>query len=162
MIKRTLTEKLIQLLKQFPIVSVTGPRQSGKTTLVKNTFQDFPYVSLENPDDRHFAQSDPRGFLNNFPEGAIFDEIQRVPDLFSYLQGIVDENKSAKYVLSGSQNFLLSEQIGQSLAGRVGILKLLPFSMTELENAKLLPGSFEQVAFKGFYPRIFDLKNKTG
>ncbi len=153
-----LTEKLTQLLKLFPIVSVTGPRQSGKTTLVKNTFQELPYVSLENPDDRQFAQSDPRGFLNNYPEGAIFDEVQRVPDLFSYLQGIVDENKSAKYVLSGSQNFLLSEQIGQSLAGRVGILKLMPFSMTELENANLLLGSFELVAFKGFYPRIFDQK----
>ena len=96
MIKRTLTEKLVQLLKQFPIVSVTGPRQSGKTTLVKNAFQELPYVSLENPDDRHFAQSDPRGFLNNYPAGAIFDEVQRVPDLFSYLQGIVDENKSAR------------------------------------------------------------------
>jgi hypothetical protein len=127
---------------------------------VKNTFQDLHYVSLENPDDRHFAQSDPRGFLNNYPAGAIFDEVQRVPDLFSYLQGIVDENKSAKYVLSGSQNFLLSEQIGQSLAGRVGILKLMPFSMTELENANLFTGSFEQVAFKGFYPRIFDQKIK--
>lgn len=91
-----LTEKLTQLLKQFPIVSVTGPRQSGKTTLVKNAFQELPYVSLENPDDRHFAQSDPRGFLNNYPAGAIFDEVQRVPDLFSYLQGIVDENKSAR------------------------------------------------------------------
>lgn len=158
MIKRRLEEKLTQLFKLFPIVSVTGPRQSGKTTLVKNTFKDLPYVSLENPDDRNFALGDPKGFLNNYPNGAIFDEVQRVPDLFSYLQGIVDENKLAKYVLSGSQNFLLSEQIGQSLAGRVGILKLMPFSMTELEDASLLSGSFEQVAVKGFYPRIFDQK----
>ena len=156
MVDRVLKKKLQQLFKQYPVISLTGPRQSGKTTLVKNAFQDLPYISLENPDDRQFALNDPRGFLNNYPEGAIFDEVQRIPDLFSYLQGIVDEKKSIKYVLSGSQNFLLSAQISQSLAGRVGILKLMPFSMTELRNADLLLKSFDQVAYCGFYPRIFD------
>ncbi|TRX60473.1 ATP-binding protein [Fulvivirga sp. M361] len=156
MISRNLKEKLLQLIELFPIVSVTGPRQSGKTTLVRNTFSHLPYVSLENPDHMQFAQDDPRKFLANYPEGAVFDEVQRVPEIFSYLQGIVDEEQSKKYVLSGSQNFLLAEQISQSLAGRVGILKLLPFSMAELKDAELLDPSFEKVAYTGFYPRIFD------
>ena len=156
MINRVLKKKLQQLFGQYPIISLTGPRQSGKTTLVKNTFHDLPYVSLENPDDRQFALNDPKSFLSNYPKGAIFDEVQRVPDLFSYIQGIVDENRSIKYVLSGSQNFLLSAHISQSLAGRVGILKLMPFSMTELGSANILPKSFDQVAYHGFYPRMFD------
>ena len=158
MISRNLEKKLLQIAESFPIVSVTGPRQSGKTTLVRSTFSYLPYVSLENPDDRQFAQDDPRRFLGNYPKGAVFDEVQRVPEIFSYLQGIVDEDRSKKYVLSGSQNFLLAEQISQSLAGRVGILKLLPFSMIELKNAQLLRQSFEEVAYTGFYPRIFDQK----
>ena len=95
-------------------------------------------------------------FLNNYPQGAVLDEIQRAPVLFSYIQGIVDEDEQVKFVLSGSQNFLLSEQISQSLAGRVGILQLLPFSMLELKNADLLSDSYEEVAVRGFYPRMFD------
>lgn len=158
MINRTLESKLLQLLEIFPIVSVTGPRQSGKTTLVRKTFSNLPYVSLENPDDRQFAQEDPRKFLGNFPDGAVFDEVQRVPEIFSYLQGVVDEDQKKKYILSGSQNFLLAEQISQSLAGRVGILKLLPFSMAELKSAQLLGKTFDEVAYTGFYPRIFDRK----
>jgi len=161
MINRELTGKLTQLLALYPIVSLTGPRQSGKTTLVKYVFKSLPYVSLENPDDRSLALNDPKKFLANYPDGAIFDEVQRVPELFSYLQGIVDNNQDAKFVLSGSQNFLLSEQIGQTLAGRVGILKLLPLSMLELDKAKLLSGTFEEVAFHGFYPRMFDKKIKS-
>jgi|TARA_B110000459_G_C16575495_1_gene478542 predicted AAA+ superfamily ATPase len=156
MIARTLENKLKLLYTKFPVISVTGPRQSGKTTLIKEVFKNLPYVSLENPDDRAFALEDPRGFLNNYPKGAIFDEVQRVPQLFSYIQGLVDADPSIKFILSGSQNFLLSEQISQSLAGRVGILKLLPFSMFELKAANSLSETFEDVAYKGFYPRIFD------
>jgi predicted AAA+ superfamily ATPase len=111
---------------------------------------------LENPDNRALALNDPRLFLSNYPQGAVLDEIQRTPLLFSYIQGIVDENEQVKFVLSGSQNFLLSEQISQSLAGRVGILQLLPFSMLELKSANLLSDSYEEVAVRGFYPRIFD------
>ncbi|MDA0732335.1 MAG: ATP-binding protein [Bacteroidetes bacterium] len=156
MIARTLENKLKLLYTKFPVISITGPRQSGKTTLIKEVFKNLPYVSLENPDDRAFALEDPRGFLNNYPKGAIFDEVQRVPQLFSYIQGLVDADPSIKFILSGSQNFLLSEQISQSLAGRVGILKLLPFSMFELKAANSLSETFEDVAYKGFYPRIFD------
>ena len=156
MIHRTLEEKLKQLMQFYPVVSVTGPRQSGKTTLIRTAFSHLPYVNLENPDDRDLALNDPRLFLGNYPQGAVLDEIQRTPLLFSYLQGIVDENEQIKFVLSGSQNFLLSEQISQSLAGRVGILQLLPFSMLELKNAGLLSDSYEEVAVRGFYPRIFD------
>lgn len=158
MFKRNLEEKLWKLYALFPIVSVTGPRQSGKTTLIKNTFKEIPYVSLENPDDREFAINDPKGFLNEYPNGAILDEIQKVPELFSWLQGIVDNDKSIKFIISGSQNFLLSEQISQSLAGRVAILKLLPLSLNELNNAKLLSNSFQKTAFNGFYPGTFDRK----
>ena len=153
---------LLHLYDKFPVIFLTGPRQSGKTTLVKNIFPDVPYVSLEDPDFRFFAQSDPRGFLNNYPEGAVLDEAQRVPELFSYLQGIVDEKNGIKFILSGSQNFLLSQHIGQSLAGRAAVLKLLPFSMRELHDAGLLPDGFEQVAFKGFYPRIYDKNIEPG
>ena len=156
MIYRTLEEKLRQLLQFYPVVSITGPRQSGKTTLIRNTLSHLPYVSLENPDNRALALDDPRLFLNNYPQGAVLDEIQRAPLLFSYIQGIVDEDEQVKFVLSGSQNFLLSEQISQSLAGRVGILQLLPFSMLELKNADLLSDSYEEVAVRGFYPRMFD------
>ena len=117
---------------------------------------DTPLCLFGNPDDRQFAQDDPRKFLSNYPKGAVLDEVQRVSEIFSYLEGIVDEDRSKKYVLSGSQNFLLAEQVSQSLAGRVGILKLLPFSMAELKNVQLLGRSFEEVAYVGFYPRIFD------
>ncbi len=163
MIPRILENKLKQLFAFFPIVSVTGPRQSGKTTLVKAAFPNLPYVSLENMDDRQFAIEDPRGFLKNYPKGAIFDEVQRTPDIFSYLQSIVDENQDVKYVLTGSQktgsqNFLLSHHITQSLAGRVGILKLLPFSIQELSQANLLQNDCDNLSYSGFFPRIYDKK----
>jgi len=120
----------------------------------------MPYVSLENPEDREFAIKDPRGFFQSFPKGGILDEIQRVPELFSWLQGIVDNDRSKRFIISGSQNFLLSEHINQSLAGRVAILKLLPLSLTELDRAKLLVNSFASVAYQGFYPGIFDQQLK--
>jgi len=157
MILRTLEHKLIELSKKFPVISLTGPRQSGKTTLVRYVFSEYFYVSLEEPDTRLYAQSDPRGFLNNHPEGMIIDEVQQVPELFSYIQSIVDEsNRVGQFILTGSQNFLLLEKISQSLAGRVAILKLLPFSLDELDRANLQHIHFEPVLLQGFYPRIYD------
>lgn len=158
MIERQLEVKLKQLYRYFPVVSLNGPRQSGKSTLLKNTFKKLPYISLENPDERELALNDPRRFLNNFRKGVILDEVQNVPSLFSYIQGMVDADSKMKFVLSGSQNFLLNEKISQTLAGRVGLLNLLPFSISELQKTSLLKKTFEETAFTGFYPRIFDKK----
>ncbi len=140
----------------FKVVAVTGPRQSGKTTLVKYVFPDKPYVTLENPDNRQFSTEDPRGFLSQYAKGAIFDEIQRSPALFSYLQEIVDNNTSAgQFILTGSNNFLLNEHITQSLAGRVGYLNLFPFSLKEIKKYKL-PYAENDFILNGFYPPVYD------
>jgi predicted AAA+ superfamily ATPase len=159
MINREAQLKLLQLSNSFKAIAVIGPRQAGKTTLVKTTFPDKPYYSLENPDIRNFAVDDPRGFLKTMPNGAILDEVQRVPILFSYLQEILD-NSPAKgiFILTGSNNFLLQENISQTLAGRVAYLNLLPFTANELESEKLLPETDEEVLFNGFYPPIYDQK----
>jgi len=162
MIPRETAAIITKLRKQFPVITLTGPRQSGKTTLLRSIYKDLPYVSLEDIDIRNTAINDPRGFLNNFPNGAVLDEIQRTPELFSYIQGIIDENKEIHFVLSGSQNFLLLENISQSLAGRAAILKLLPFSMTELQVEGLIPDSYEQLIFKGMYPGIYDRDIEPG
>lgn len=157
MISRELTEKIISLAQSFPIVSVTGPRQAGKTTLIRNLFPEKPYVSLEEPDVRLLALDDPRAFLRQYENGAIFDEIQRVPDLFSYLQTRVDQSGNAgQFIISGSQSFLMHHKISQSLAGRVAILILLPFSLRELQQAQIKTDQLEQLIFTGFYPRIYD------
>jgi predicted AAA+ superfamily ATPase len=157
MIQRIATKKLIDLARKFKSVAVTGARQTGKTTLVKEVFKDKPYVSLENPDTRNFALEDPRGFLSSYPKGAILDEIQRAPDLFSYLQEILDNTpKKGLFILTGSNNFLLQESISQTLAGRIGTLNLLPFSIEELENAEQLPKDDNELMIKGFYPPIYD------
>ena len=155
MIKRTLHDKIKDLRTKFPVLSLTGPRQSGKTTLLKAVYEDLPYASLEDLDIRSFAKNDPRGFLENYPEGAFFDEVQRVPELFSYIQGAVDKG-NIHYALSGSQNFVLLEKISQSLAGRSAILKLLPFALTELTNEDIIFSRWEDAVYKGFYPRIYD------
>ncbi len=157
MIKRDMAENLELLAKKFPVVSVMGPRQSGKTTLVKAVFPGKDYVSLEDPDTREFALSDPRGFLASYPAGAIFDEIQRAPDLFSYIQTLVDEKEEPGYfILTGSNNYLLQEKISQTLAGRVAILKLLPLSIGELSGAGYGVQNYEEYLYKGLYPRIYD------
>jgi predicted AAA+ superfamily ATPase len=142
---------------KFPVLAITGPRQSGKTTLLKEIFSDYTYVSLENPNTRSFAQDDPIGFLNRYDHKVILDKVQRVPALFSYIQGRVDESKMmGQYILSGSQNFHLLKNITQTLAGRVALFKLLPFDFTELKQAALLASSYAPASIKGFYPAIFD------
>jgi uncharacterized protein len=156
-IKRTLSEKIKQLAGKFPVISINGPRQSGKTTLAKLCFPGYAYVNLEMPDSRTFAREDPRSFLNSYTKGVILDEIQYVPELFSYIQGIVDNNPATgQFIITGSQNFLLMKNISQSLAGRVAVTMLLPFSMQELKAENLVPDEFQQMAFRGFYPRIYD------
>lgn len=145
---------LKRYLHQYPIVTVLGPRQSGKTTLCKHVLPDKPYLSLENPDTARRAQSDPRGFLEAYPKGAILDEIQRTPELLSYIQGIVDENPdSGKFVLTGSAQMDLMGKVSQSLAGRTALMTLLPFSMSEAYPKKPNLG-IEEILFRGFFPRV--------
>src|SRR5699024_8283450 len=137
MIQREAINKLKEMAQKFPILVFTGPRQSGKTTLCKMSFPKYKYVSLENPDNLEFAQNDPKGFLAYYKPPVIMDEAQNAPQLFSYLQQIVDESGvSGQYVLSGSQNYLMLEKITQSLAGRVYLMELLPLSSTEIEPVK--------------------------
>lgn len=155
MIKREAESELINLAKQFKAVAVVGPRQSGKTTLTRYVFSDKPYVSLENPDIRQFALDDPRGFLSQYKAGAVIDEIQRAPELFSYLQQILDENKtSGKFILTGSNNFILQKSISQSLAGRIAYLYLLPFTVSELSALEFI--ELNNLMFRGFYPPLYD------
>jgi len=143
------------MAKKFPVITITGPRQSGKTTLCKSVFSQYACVSLENPDTREFAQSDPKGFLDTYTGNLIIDEAQHVPELFSYIQGIVDEKKqTGQFILSGSQNFLLLEKISQSLAGRVYVFHLLPLSYAELKNENVK--DLKDAIFYGGYPRLFD------
>ncbi|HOG91548.1 MAG TPA: ATP-binding protein [Smithella sp.] len=157
MITRTSQKTLLRMAKGFPIVAITGPRQSGKTTLAKLTFPSKPYLSLEDPDVRFTAESDPRGLLAGFPDGAILDEVQRAPHLFSYLQTKVDEKIiPGMFVLTGSQQFGLLSGISQSLAGRVGLVHLLPFDTSELLSARKLPRSLEALLVRGFYPPLYN------
>ena len=142
---------------KYPILALTGPRQSGKTTLLIELFPNYTYISLENPDIRRFFELDPNGFFEKYDKYCIFDEAQRVPELFSYLQTIVDEKKiMGQYVLSGSQNFHLIKSITQSLAGRVALFKLFPFDFNELKSANLLSENYIEMMLKGFYPAIYD------
>lgn len=153
MIKRDLTAKMIALAQKFQVITLTGPRQSGKTTLVRAVFPALPYVSLEDPDIRQLALTDPRGFLSNYPAGAILDEVQNAPDLLSYIQTIVDANRLVQYILTGSSNLLLMERISQTLAGRTALLHLLPLSLAELEP---ITTPYESMIFSGQYPRVYD------
>lgn len=157
MIPRIAQETIIRLAKGFPIIAITGPRQSGKTTLARSTFPQKPYLSLEDPDVRATAESDPRGLLAGFPDGAILDEAQRAPQLFSYLQTRVDDQIiPGMFVLTGSQQFGLLSGITQSLAGRVGLIHLLPFAAGELSSAGQLPESLEELLLRGLYPPLYD------
>ena len=173
MIRRTLEPRLRRAADMYPVVTLTGPRQSGKTTLARHTFPEHDYVSLEEPDQQSFAREDPRGFLDQFPDKAVLDEVQRVPTLFSYIQTLVDsEDKPGRFILTGSQNFLLLQTISQTLAGRCAILHLMPFSLSELEGReslgiekigmklprkdRLSERSLMETLFQGFYPRIHD------
>lgn len=152
---RSLEQKLLQSAKGFPAIAIMGPRQSGKTTLAKKAFPHLPYVSLEDLSRRAYAQNDPKGFLQSFREGAILDEVQRVPELFSYLQEVLDNSpRRGWFVLTGSQHFLLHEKIAQSLAGRVAYKYLLPFSLQELASVPTPLKTPEEAILKGFYPPV--------
>ena len=161
MIERTLQPRLLDLANRLPVITLTGPRQSGKTTLSRMAFADKAYVSLENPAEREFATEDPVGFLGQYPEGAVLDEIQRVPQLASYLQGLVDEDpRPGRFVLTGSQNLALMDTVSQSLAGRTALAELLPLGLDEL---RLFPDTARgpcslpdlwTVLWTGGYPRI--------
>ena len=179
MFRRTLEAHLRAARKRWPLVTLTGPRQAGKTTLALAACPDLPYVNLEAPDVREHALEDPRGFLGQLPDGAVLDEVQRVPDLFSYLQVHVDEDKRpGRFVLTGSQNFLLLEKITQSLAGRVRVLHLHPFSLSELSSRvpwdplrpehprdwrrRAVEPSLTEALHTGFYPPIHDRDLEAG
>ena len=156
MIERDIAPRLIELFEQYPFVTVTGPRQSGKTTLCRQAFPHLKYVNLEAPDQREFAESDPRGLLSTLDGGAILDEIQRVPDLLSYLQVFADEKgRNSLFILTGSEHFKLSEAISQSLAGRTALLRLLPFSLVERQRTGA-NSLVNDILYAGFYPRIYD------
>lgn len=157
MVQRILQEKAVNLAKKFPFVVITGPRQSGKTTLTKMAFPDYRRVSLEDMDNRAFAQEDPRGFIATYSDRTIIDEVQRVPHLLSYLQTHCDdEGKEGMYILTGSQNMELMESVDQSLSGRVGLLHLLPFSKTEMKESGFWNQNIDNMLLKGSYPRLYD------
>lgn len=157
--KRVSIKFIEKSLKQYPIVALTGPRQSGKTTLLKSHLSAYTYISLENPDNREFATQDPKGFLEKYNDKVIFDEAQQAPKLFSYMQSIVDESgKMGQFILSGSQNFQLMEKITQSLAGRVALHKLLPFDTQEMKTAEWLADDLSEVMVNGCYPALHQRK----
>ena len=158
MITRLLGSKISQSAEKMPVIAVTGPRQSGKSTLIQQVFPAHTYLNLEDIELRKFALSDPKGFLQNIGKKAIIDEVQYAPELLSYIQVITDREKIAgQFIISGSQNLLLMQNIAQSLAGRVAIFNLLPFSLQEIQNTHFALPNYEDYIFKGFYPRIYDL-----
>ena len=159
-----IAEKTVkQFSRQFRAVAIVGPRQSGKTTLVKKIFSRKPYVSLEDPDERMLASNDPRAFLNRYKNGAVIDEAQRVPELFSYLQGIIDKSaKDGFFILTGSNNFLLQQSISQTLAGRIGYIDLLPLCYREIIQFGKQDFSMEELLLNGCYPELYDKNRKPG
>jgi predicted AAA+ superfamily ATPase len=157
MIERTLRTHLLDLAQRHPVVTLTGPRQSGKTTLCRAAFPNTPYVSLEPPDEREFARSDPRAFLGRVPDGAVIDEVQRVPALLSYIQQRVDEAPAAgAFILTGSQHLGLLDAVSQTLAGRSALLQLLPLGLEEVRRFRKAPDDLTSLMWTGGYPRIYD------
>ncbi|MDP3705769.1 MAG: ATP-binding protein [Legionellaceae bacterium] len=154
-LSRDIENEVMLMAETYPVITVLGPRQSGKTTLVRHLFPHKPYISLENPDDRSFAEQDPRGFLEKYPDGAIFDEVQRLPILLSYLQGIVDkDNRKGLFILTGSHQLELQQSISQSLAGRTAILKLLPLCLSELTSSQD-DYDLDHFLYQGMYPKLY-------
>ncbi|MCI0587374.1 MAG: ATP-binding protein [Planctomycetes bacterium] len=163
MIRRVLLDRVLVAARRFPVVTITGPRQSGKTTLARSAFPDKPYANLELPDVREFAASDARGFLAQFPRGALLDEVQRVPGLLSYLQALVDEGMpDGAFILTGSQHFGLLARVSQSLAGRTAVLHLLPLGLEEIRRFPDAPTDLFRVLHAGGYPRIHDRRLPAG
>ena len=156
MIPRHAAPRILRLLQGFPVVTITGPRQSGKTTLVRELLEGKPYVSLEAPAQREFARTQPMEFLRQFPDGAVIDEAQNAPEMFSELQGVVDASgRMGQFVLTGSHNLSLLSSVTQSLAGRTALVELLPLSIAELRDAKLLDVDYASHLIKGFYPALY-------
>lgn len=158
LIKRKIATRVEKLSRQFPVIGILGPRQSGKTTLAKSLFSNYQYINLEELDHRQFAIEDPRRFLQGFEdkEGVILDEVQRAPNLLSYIQSQVDQwQKPGFFILTGSENILLNQHINQTLAGRIAIVTLLPLSIEELKDATLLSSNVEKTLFQGFYPSLY-------
>ncbi len=159
MIKRSILPVAQKALTQFRALCITGPRQSGKTTLSKQLFSNKPYVNFENPSVQYEAELNPESFLKKYSKGAVFDEVQRAPLIFRYMQGILDSNsKRGQFILTGSNNFLLQQQVSQSLAGRAGYLELLPLSYAELSETKLADKNVNRHLLTGGYPEIWDEK----
>lgn len=157
-IYRFMSEAIIEASRYFPVVTVTGPRQSGKSTLLRHLFPEMPYLSMEDPDTRSAAKMDPKGFLASYPEGVIFDEVQHTPDLLSYIQSIVDDNPRRKFYLTGSSQFSLLKNVTQSLAGRTAVFELLPLSLGEIA-APAKADSVDGLLYSGFYPAVWSGKN---
>ncbi len=156
MIQRELQAVLLSLARSYPVVTLMGPRQSGKTTLARQTFVAKPYVNLELPDVREYALEDPKGFLGQYPTGVVLDEVQKCPELLSYIQAIVDESEQkGQFILTGSENLLLSSKVSQSLAGRTAILHLLPLSLSELKH-NLSGLTLDEILLRGFFPRVYN------
>ena len=157
MIERLLQPRLLDLATRYPVLTLTGPRQSGKTTLSRMAFPALPYVSLETPAQRELAEEDPVGFFARYGGGAVIDEVQRVPPIFSYLQGLVDEDpRPGRFVLTGSQNLALVDAFSQSLAGRTTLTELLPLSLEEIRRFPHPPGDLDTLLWQGGYPRIYE------
>ena len=153
-IQRELSGTIEEAARYFPVITITGPRQSGKTTLIRNEFSQLPYYSLENLDVRSYAVNDPVAFLNQNTEGMILDEVHNAPDLLSYIQGIVDEHPERRFILSGSSQFAMLRKVSQSLAGRTAVFELLPLSYSEIRK-HVESKSLDELLFEGFYPAIY-------
>ncbi|HOF16859.1 MAG TPA: ATP-binding protein [Bacteroidales bacterium] len=157
-INRDIATVMLEMYQYFPVITMTGPRQSGKTTLLRKVFKQLPYYSLENLDVRHFALNDPIGFLTQHQEGMILDEVQNTPDLLSYIQGLVDENREKRFILSGSSQFSVIKKVTQSLAGRTGVLELLPLSYKEVKT-EADKKTLDELLLTGFYPVLYTAEN---